>query len=111
MHYVSINDRCKRDQYEVCAQIIEFESYQYLSFINTNNKKVCCVSLRQQHTRGHPVGESSQRETTLLSNAVLHRAHHMLSAKDSSLVIKSFDFSMNRPSPMDFIDQRHIKIE
>ena len=37
----------------------------YLSYITTNNKReVCCVSLRQQHTRGHSMCRPSQRETT-----------------------------------------------
>ena len=77
----------------------------YLGHITTNNEReVCCVSLRQQHTRGHSVCEPSQREKTLpgykqrhppLSPAA-HRMipthnnrlhHHMSSAKDSSLVI------------------------
>ena len=77
----------------------------YLSYLTTNNKReVCCVSLRQQHTRGHFVCGPSQRETTLpgykqrhpslsppahrmipIHNNHLH--HHMSSAKDSSLAI------------------------
>ena len=46
---------------------------KYLGYITTNNKReVCCVSLRQQHIRGHSVCGPSQRETTLPGNKQRH---------------------------------------